>query len=89
MDSLASEARSAVEAHRSAAVEVDTSVNLTPREHEVLEHVAEGLSNKEIGDQLHASQHTIANHVRAILQKTGTTNRTEAARWAHQQQLLG
>lgn len=55
---------------------------LTPREHEVLALVAEGWSNREIGDRLHASQHTIANHVRAILAKTGCANRTEATAWA-------
>jgi DNA-binding CsgD family transcriptional regulator len=57
--------------------------SLTPREHEVLDLLAEGRSNRQIGEELHASQHTIANHVRAILAKTGTSNRTEAASWAH------
>lgn len=55
---------------------------LTQREHEVLALVAEGWSNREIGEQLHASQHTVANHVRAILAKTGCANRTEATAWA-------
>jgi DNA-binding CsgD family transcriptional regulator len=55
---------------------------LTPREHEVLSLVAEGWSNREIGARLHASQHTVANHVRAILAKTGCANRTEATAWA-------
>jgi DNA-binding CsgD family transcriptional regulator len=58
---------------------------LTRREREVLELVAEGLSNREIGERLHASQHTVANHVRAILSKTGAANRTEAAAWAVRQ----
>jgi DNA-binding NarL/FixJ family response regulator len=58
---------------------------LTRREREVLELVAEGRSNREIGELLHASQHTIANHVRAILSKTGAANRTEAAAWAVRQ----
>ena len=59
--------------------------SLTAREREVLALLAEGRSNRQIGDELHASQHTIANHVRAILAKTGSSNRTEAAFWAHRQ----
>ena len=56
---------------------------LTRREQQVLHLLTKGRSNREIGEELHASQHTIAHHVRAILAKTGTANRTEAASWAH------
>ncbi|WP_220187338.1 helix-turn-helix transcriptional regulator, partial [Pseudonocardia pini] len=52
---------------------------LSPREREVLDHVAAGLSNRRIAERLFISEHTVANHVRAILRKTGTANRTEAA----------
>jgi DNA-binding NarL/FixJ family response regulator len=45
-------------------------------------HVVDGHSNREIGERLHISQHTAANHVRSILSKTGCANRTEAASWA-------
>lgn len=62
---------------------------LTRREVEVLRLIAQGLSNKEAGAALHASPHTIANHVRAILQKTATANRTEAAAWAFRAGLVG
>lgn len=51
---------------------------LTPREHQVLELVAEGLSNKEIGAQLGVSQHTAKFHVTALLDKLGAETRTEA-----------
>lgn len=57
--------------------------DLTNREREVLGLLSQGRSNRQIGEELHASQHTIANHVRAILAKTGAANRTEAAAWAH------
>jgi len=57
--------------------------DLTKREREVLRLLSQGRSNRQIGDELHASPHTIANHVRAILAKTGAANRTEAAGWAH------
>jgi DNA-binding NarL/FixJ family response regulator len=48
----------------------------------VLRLVVDGLSNREIGERLHISQHTAANHVRSILLKAGCANRTEAASWA-------
>jgi DNA-binding CsgD family transcriptional regulator/tetratricopeptide (TPR) repeat protein len=62
---------------------------LTPRELAILPLLAEGLTNREIGDQLHISQHTAANHLRAILLKTGCANRTEAAAWALRRGLAG
>ena len=37
---------------------------------------------REIGRQLHISEHTAANHIRSILRKTRTANRTEAAAYA-------
>jgi predicted ATPase/DNA-binding CsgD family transcriptional regulator len=52
---------------------------LSRREREVLDHMATGLSNRQIGARLFISEHTVAHHVRAILRKTGTANRTEAA----------
>jgi DNA-binding CsgD family transcriptional regulator/tetratricopeptide (TPR) repeat protein len=55
---------------------------LTDREVSVLRLVVDGLSNREIGERLHISQHTAANHVRSILLRTGCANRTEAASWA-------
>ncbi|HYI19777.1 MAG TPA: LuxR C-terminal-related transcriptional regulator, partial [Solirubrobacteraceae bacterium] len=56
---------------------------LSPREAQILNLVAEGLSNRQLGDQLSISEHTAANHVRSILRKTGCANRTEAATYAH------
>ena len=50
---------------------------------EILELVAQGLSNREIGASLSISEHTAANHIRSILRKTGCANRTEAATYAH------
>jgi DNA-binding NarL/FixJ family response regulator len=55
---------------------------LTSRELDVLRLLAAGLSNRDIGAQLFISANTAANHVRSILVKTGTTNRTQAARYA-------
>jgi DNA-binding CsgD family transcriptional regulator/tetratricopeptide (TPR) repeat protein len=60
---------------------------LSGREAQILRLVARGLSNREIGEQLHISEHTAANHVRSILRKTGCANRTEAASYAHRHAL--
>ena len=51
-------------------------------ENEILALVVEGLSNPEIAEKMHLSQHTIKFHVRRILQKVGVVNRTELARKA-------
>ncbi|HLG12135.1 MAG TPA: alpha/beta fold hydrolase [Dehalococcoidia bacterium] len=56
---------------------------LTPRELEVLRLVAEGRSNQEIAQELVISFNTVTNHVKSILGKTGSANRTEAASFAH------
>jgi DNA-binding NarL/FixJ family response regulator len=60
---------------------------LSPREAQILGLVARGLSNREIGRELVISEHTAANHVRSILRKTGSANRTEAASYAHRRGL--
>ncbi|MFO7540663.1 MAG: response regulator transcription factor [Chloroflexota bacterium] len=51
---------------------------LTPREHEVLQLLAEGLTNKAIAHQLAVSEHTVKFHVTAILSKLNAQSRTEA-----------
>jgi DNA-binding CsgD family transcriptional regulator/tetratricopeptide (TPR) repeat protein len=61
---------------------------LTRREVEVLRLVARGQSNREIGKALYISQNTAANHIRSILMKTGSVNRTEAAAFAHRHGLV-
>jgi len=51
---------------------------LTTREHEVLEFVAQGLDNDAIGKQLHISKRTARNHVSLILSKLGVKSRAQA-----------
>lgn len=51
---------------------------LTRREVEVLRLMAAGLSNKEIGDSLHAAETTVKTHVSSILSKLGVRDRTRA-----------
>jgi DNA-binding NarL/FixJ family response regulator len=51
---------------------------LTAREHEVLEMMMEGFSNKEIALQINVSLHTVKFHISSILAKLGANSRTEA-----------
>ena len=51
---------------------------LTPREREVLELLAHGLSNRQIGERLGISEHTAKFHVASLCGKLGAASRTEA-----------
>ncbi len=65
-----------------AATDADASTalgELTPRERQVLDLIAEGLSNGQIAKRLFISVKTASVHVSAILRKLGVTSRTEAA----------
>jgi DNA-binding CsgD family transcriptional regulator len=62
--------------------------DLSWREVDILRLVALGLSNREIGEELSISGHTVANHVRSILRKTGAANRTDAAGYAYRHALV-
>jgi two-component system, NarL family, nitrate/nitrite response regulator NarL len=53
--------------------------DLTKREREILEQIAVGLSNKEIGQRLHVSEKTVKHYVTSVLQKLHVRNRVEAA----------
>ena len=61
---------------------------LTPREREVLELVARGLSNGQVGAQLFISTKTASVHVSRILAKLGAASRTEAAAVARERGLV-
>lgn len=55
---------------------------LTDREREVLSHIADGRSNREIARALHLSEKTVKTHVSNILMKLDLSDRTQAALWA-------
>jgi len=55
---------------------------LTPREIEILQHVAEGLANKEIAHKLSISERTVKNHLSNIMEKLHVNSRTQAAVYA-------
>jgi DNA-binding CsgD family transcriptional regulator len=62
---------------------------LTAREREVAAMVGRGLSNRQIGSELHLSERTIEKHVSKILRKLELSSRTEIAAWATQQMAQG
>ncbi len=62
--------------------------NLTPREHQVLQLVAKGLTNKEIGRAFGISDNTARNHVNSIIEKLQVSDRTAAATIAMRQGLV-
>ena len=55
-----------------------SSVDLTPRELEVLRLLAEGLPNKTVAHRLDISEHTVKFHVNSLLSKLGAQSRTDA-----------
>jgi DNA-binding NarL/FixJ family response regulator len=61
---------------------------LTPREMEVLQHVAQGMNNREIARTLFISENTVKNHVRNILEKLHLHSRMEAVVYAVREKLL-
>lgn len=62
--------------------------DLTTRELEVLEMLARGLTNKEIGNALRISGNTVRNHVNSIIDKLEVSDRTEAATTAIQRGII-
>jgi DNA-binding NarL/FixJ family response regulator len=62
--------------------EGSSAPQLSEREFAVLAAVAEGLSNRQIGEQLWISEQTVKFHLRNIYRKLGLSSRTEAARYA-------
>ena len=59
----------------------DIASNLTSRELQVIQMIAEGLSNKMIANNLDIAESTVKVHVKHILSKTGLRTRVEAAVW--------
>jgi DNA-binding NarL/FixJ family response regulator len=72
-----------------APEQVDPELDLlTPREREVLQHLARGYLYKEIALRLHISAKTVEAHVSAVLRKLQLSNRHELSRWAVERRLL-
>ena len=62
---------------------VQDGVKMTPREREVIDLIAEGLSNKAIGKQLHISVHTVKSHLRNVMDKLTLNSRLQIATYVH------
>jgi DNA-binding NarL/FixJ family response regulator len=62
--------------------------DLTPRELQVLQQIAKGLANKEIGNILDISGHTVKDHLKHILGKLRVVDRTEAVTVALQRGII-
>ena len=60
----------------------DVDVPLTQREGEVLRHMADGLTNKQIAEATHISYETVKEHVQHIMRKVALRDRTQVAVWA-------
>ncbi|MEW6494123.1 MAG: response regulator transcription factor [Cyanobacteriota bacterium] len=83
------EAPSKTDTNRAAAIAPKTHmIDLTEREQEVLDLLATGLSNVEIGKKLHRSPRTVEKHVSSLLRKTETNNRAELVRFALENRLV-
>ena len=65
-----------------AAVDVPASVDLTPREAEVLTLIARGKSNTEIAEELFVSAATVKTHINNLFAKIGVRDRAQAVRYA-------
>lgn len=63
-------------------------LQITPRELEVLGLIAEGLSNREIGERVFVSENTVKTHVSRLLDKLGARRRTEAVQLAKTWRLI-
>jgi DNA-binding CsgD family transcriptional regulator len=64
------------------------SLGITPRELEILELIAAGLSNKEIADRVHVSENTVKTHLSRVFDKLGAKRRTQAVQLGKELRLI-
>jgi DNA-binding NarL/FixJ family response regulator len=62
-----------------AEPEPDELAGLTPQERKILGYIADGLTNRQIGEQMFLAEKTVKNYVSNVLSKLGMSRRTEAA----------
>ncbi|MCB1013675.1 MAG: response regulator transcription factor [Acidimicrobiales bacterium] len=62
--------------------EEDELAGLTPQERKILDLIAEGLTNRQIGERMFLAEKTVKNYVSNLLSKLGMSRRTEAAVYA-------
>ncbi|MFI5244521.1 MAG: response regulator transcription factor [Gemmatimonadales bacterium] len=64
------------------------SLGITPRELEILELIAEGLSNKEIAERVFVSENTVKTHSSRVFDKLGARRRTQAVQLGKELRLI-
>ena len=64
------------------------SLGITPRELEILELIAEGLSNKEIAARVYVSENTVKTHSSRVFDKLGARRRTQAVQLGKELRLI-
>ena len=64
------------------------SLGITPRELEILELIAEGLSNREIAERVHVSENTVKTHSSRVFDKLGARRRTQAVQLGKEHRLI-
>lgn len=64
------------------------SLGITPRELEILQLIAEGLSNKEIADRVFVSENTVKTHSSRVFDKLGARRRTQAVQLGKELRLI-
>jgi len=64
------------------------ALGLTPRELEILEAIADGLSNREIGERLHVSENTVKTHSGRVFEKLAVQRRVQAVQQARALRLI-
>jgi two-component system response regulator DevR len=67
---------------RSGAQEDPRLKDLTDQERRILEHIAEGKTNRQIGEEMYLAEKTVKNYVSSLLAKLGMQRRTQAAVFA-------
>ena len=65
------------------------ALGITPREHEILELIAAGLSNREIAERLFVSENTVKTHSSRLFDKLNAKRRTQAVQRAKEAGLIG
>jgi two-component system, NarL family, response regulator LiaR len=64
------------------------ALGITPRELEILEHIAAGLSTREIAERIFVSENTVKTHARRLFDKLGAKRRTQAVQLGKERGLI-
>lgn len=73
---------------REGKTKIKAAVRMTTREREVVSHLGEGMSNKEIGQKMHVSTYTIKSHIHNIMEKLALHTRLEIANYSYSTETL-